>query len=104
MPTLEAYPTPADQERRLREEGGFEQVRCRTMDRIWERWVSEGEKRRVDEVEGGLDEVEEWVLLAGHYVVAWGWKGGKMDLDVEERGGDGGRGGGEQGGDGDINL
>ncbi|KAL2263176.1 hypothetical protein VTK26DRAFT_7927 [Humicola hyalothermophila] len=95
MPTVEAYPTAADQERRLRDEGGFEAVRCETVDGIWERWVSEREKRRVDEVEGGLDEVEEWRLLAGHYVVAWGWKGRRMDLDVA--GGVGGEGRGRDG-------
>ncbi|GAB1319078.1 carboxy methyl transferase for protein phosphatase 2A [Madurella fahalii] len=93
MPTLEAYPTVADQTRRLREEAGFEQVRCETVDAIWERWVSEGEKERVDRLEGGLDEVEEWRLLAGHYVVAWGWRGGAgVDLEVDEGGGGGGGG------------
>ncbi|KAK4099662.1 leucine carboxyl methyltransferase, partial [Parathielavia hyrcaniae] len=82
MPTLEAYPTPADQERRLRA-AGFDEARCRTVDAIWEGWVGEGEKERVDLLEGGLDEVEEWRLLAGHYVVVWGWRGGGgMDLDV----------------------
>ncbi|KAH6631978.1 S-adenosyl-L-methionine-dependent methyltransferase [Chaetomium tenue] len=89
MPTLEAYPTPADQERRLRE-AGFAEVRSRSVDGIWEGWVGEGEKERVDLVEGGLDEVEEWRLLAGHYIVAWGWRGGKGDLDVEGGGAGGG--------------
>ena len=91
MPTLEAYPTAADQERRLREVG-FEEVRSRSVDGIWEGWVGEAEKERVDEVEGGLDEVEEWRLLAGHYIVAWGWRGGKGDLDVEGGRGVGGGG------------
>ncbi|KAK4237759.1 S-adenosyl-L-methionine-dependent methyltransferase, partial [Achaetomium macrosporum] len=83
MPTLEAYPTPADQERRLREAGFDRGVRTRTVDQIWEDpgWVSERERERVDSLEGGLDEVEEWRLLAGHYVVAWGWRGRKGDLD-----------------------
>ncbi|KAK4157261.1 S-adenosyl-L-methionine-dependent methyltransferase [Chaetomidium leptoderma] len=79
MPTLDVYPTAADQERRLRE-AGF--VRSESVDGIWEGWVSEAEKERVDGLEGGLDEVEEWRLLAGHYIVAWGWRGGKGDLDV----------------------
>ncbi|KXX83438.1 Leucine carboxyl methyltransferase 1 [Madurella mycetomatis] len=87
MPTLEAYPTVADQARRLRE-AGFEHVRCETVDGIWEGWVSQGEKERVDGLEGGLDEVEEWRLLAGHYVVAWGWRGkGGVDLEVDGEGG-----------------
>ncbi|KAK4041181.1 S-adenosyl-L-methionine-dependent methyltransferase [Parachaetomium inaequale] len=85
MPTLDVYPTAADQERRLRE-AGFDEVRCRSVDGIWEGWVGEGEKERVDSLEGGLDEVEEWRLLAGHYVVAWGWRGGRGDLDVGEGG------------------
>ncbi|KAH8894072.1 leucine carboxyl methyltransferase [Thozetella sp. PMI_491] len=73
MPTLETFKEPADQETRLRE-AGFEAVRAMTVDQIWERWVHQDEKERVDGLEG-LDEVEEWKLLAGHYVVAWGWKG-----------------------------
>ncbi|KAK4140636.1 S-adenosyl-L-methionine-dependent methyltransferase [Dichotomopilus funicola] len=81
MPTLEAFPTPADQEARLRG-AGFTATRSRTVDGIWDRWVDEAEKERVDGLEGGLDEVEEWRLLAGHYIVAWGWRGEKADLEV----------------------
>ncbi|KAL2200670.1 S-adenosyl-L-methionine-dependent methyltransferase [Corynascus similis CBS 632.67] len=81
MPTLDAYPTAADQERRLHE-AGFERARTRSVDRVWEEWVSELEKERVESLEGGLDEVEEWHLLAGHYIVAWGWRGGGGDLEV----------------------
>ena len=75
MPTLEVYPTPADQETRLRG-AGFDEVRSRTVDQIWEGWTTPAERERVDALEGGLDEIEEWRLLAGHYVVAWGWRGG----------------------------
>lgn len=77
MPTLEVYKQPKDQEGRLRE-AGFKEVRQKTVDSIWGRWVSEGEKERVDGLEG-LDEVEEWQLLAGHYIVAWGWKGPRLE-------------------------
>lgn len=73
MPTLDAYKEPADQEQRLRD-AGFEQVKAMTVEHIWDTWVSEEEKERVDGLEG-LDEVEEWKLLAAHYVVAWGWRG-----------------------------
>ncbi len=73
MPTLEVFKQPVDQETRLRE-AGFETVRTMPVDEIWERWVSQDEKERVDGLEG-LDEVEEWKLLASHYIVAWGWKG-----------------------------
>ena len=73
MPTLEEFREPKDQESRLRT-AGFESVRQMTVDQIWEQWVSRAEKERVHELEG-LDEVEEWRMLAGHYIVAWGWKG-----------------------------
>ena len=90
MPTVAAYPTAAAQERRLREECGLAEARCETVDAIWDGWVGPAEKARVDSLEGGLDEVEEWRLLAGHYVVAWGWRGGGgMDLEVAKPGGRG---------------
>lgn len=79
MPTLEIYRRPTDQEVRLRE-AGFNEVRQMTVDDIWERWIHEDEKERVDSLEG-LDEVEEWKLLAGHYIVAWGWKGDGFKLN-----------------------
>lgn len=73
MPTLEIYKEPKDQEARLRE-AGFVAVAQKTVDKLWERWVSLNEKERLDGLEG-LDEVEEWLLLAAHYIVAWGWRG-----------------------------
>jgi len=78
MPTLEVYKLPSDQAQRL-VDAGFEKVEQMTVDRIWERWVSPDEKERVDSLEG-LDEVEEWLLLAGHYIVAWGWRADKFTL------------------------
>lgn len=73
MPTLEVYPEAGDQEKRLRD-AGFEIVRHMTIDDIWETWVAPEEKDRLSGVEV-LDEVEEWKLLASHYVVVWGSKG-----------------------------
>ncbi|TLS28701.1 hypothetical protein PpBr36_01274 [Pyricularia pennisetigena] len=73
MPTLSIYRQPADQDTRLRD-AGFENARHMTVNDIWSQWVAPEEKERVDRLEG-LDEVEEWELLAGHYVVAWGWRG-----------------------------
>ncbi|KAL0944354.1 leucine carboxyl methyltransferase superfamily [Colletotrichum truncatum] len=78
MPTLESYKLPQDQEQRLRD-AGFEHVNALTVERIWERWVPSEEKERVDRLEG-LDEVEEWKLLADHYIVAWGWRGSGFEL------------------------
>lgn len=77
MPTLDTYRTPQDQEKRLRE-AGFETVRQMTIQEIWKSWVPKGEKERLDELEG-LDEVEEWELLAGHYIVVWGCRGRGFD-------------------------
>lgn len=77
MPTLEDYKDPRDQEERLRQ-AGFTMVEQKTVDKLWERWVSTGEKGRLDNLEG-LDEVEEWHLLAAHYIVAWGCRGKGFD-------------------------
>ena len=41
---------------------------------LWDKGVDEEEKERVAGLEM-VDEVEEWELLAGHYCVAWGWRG-----------------------------
>ncbi|KAK2046496.1 leucine carboxyl methyltransferase [Colletotrichum somersetense] len=79
MPTLESYKLPQDQTQRLRD-AGFEHANTLTVERIWEKWVPAEEKERVDRLEG-LDEVEEWKLLADHYIVAWGWRGVGFALD-----------------------
>lgn len=49
---------------------------------LWDKGVEEKEKERVAGLEM-VDEVEEWELLAGHYCVAWGWKGGPEDDEWE---------------------
>jgi len=69
MPTLREYQTPGDQEARL-EQAGFNVSRAFTVKDIWKNWIPGDEKQRVDSLEG-LDEVEEWELLADHYVVVW---------------------------------
>ncbi|KAI0508432.1 leucine carboxyl methyltransferase [Xylaria bambusicola] len=77
MPTLEKFTSTNEQEARLRD-AGFSSVHSLTIERIWEDWVSSEEKERVDALEG-LDEVEEWNLLADHYSVSWGWRGITLD-------------------------
>lgn len=84
MPTVARYLTLHDQERRLRE-GGFERAGAISVDGVWMEWVQGEEKRRVDLLEG-LDEVEEWTLLAGHYAVVWGWRGVGFEGWEEYRG------------------
>jgi len=74
MPTVREYITLDDQRRRLKEGGLFEETEAVSIEDVWENWVGGEEKRRVDGLEG-LDEVEEWRLLARHYAVVWGWKG-----------------------------
>lgn len=89
MPTLSVYPSGKDQEQRL-SQAGFELVRHVTVERIWSTWVKPEERERVDDLEG-LDEVEEWQLLADHYVVVWGSKGdgfGAWDAVDGGQGGD----------------
>ncbi|KAK0391027.1 hypothetical protein NLU13_0529 [Sarocladium strictum] len=75
MPTLQQYPEPEDQRQRLKT-AGFKTAKAMTIEDIWDKWVASEEKERLDRVEG-LDEVEEWKLLAAHYIVAWGstWEG-----------------------------
>ncbi|KAI0889121.1 leucine carboxyl methyltransferase [Annulohypoxylon maeteangense] len=73
MPTLDAYQDSAKQQSRLKD-AGFDSVKSSTIGDIWRRWIAEGEKERVDGLEG-LDEVEEWNLLADHYIVSRGWRG-----------------------------
>ncbi|KAF2971392.1 hypothetical protein GQX73_g2181 [Xylaria multiplex] len=77
MPTLEEYPDTSKQEARLRD-AGFDSVHSLTIERIWEDWVSPEEKERLDNLEG-LDEVEEWSLLADHYSISCGWRGIGLD-------------------------
>lgn len=72
MPSLERYRNPRGQEERLRA-AGFETVGHATVKDAWEAWVDSQEKARLDALEG-LDEIEEWQLLAAHYVLAWGAK------------------------------
>jgi [phosphatase 2A protein]-leucine-carboxy methyltransferase len=78
MPTIQRYKTLEDQKERLAEfgfrgSGGGGNI-AETIEDIWETWIDEQERERVNNLEG-LDEVEEWQMLARHYCVAWGWRG-----------------------------
>ncbi|KAH8656035.1 S-adenosyl-L-methionine-dependent methyltransferase [Tricladium varicosporioides] len=77
MPTLRAFRTLEDQKQRLSELGFRDNnsgQEAESIERIWENWISSDEKERVNGLEG-LDEVEEWQMLARHYAVVWGWRG-----------------------------
>ncbi|KAA8571908.1 hypothetical protein EYC84_001857 [Monilinia fructicola] len=82
MPTVQKYKTLKDQKDRLAGlgfstmEGGTNAI---SIQDVWENWVSDRERERLDRLEG-LDEVEEWLLLARHYSVVWGWS---ADLGFE---------------------
>lgn len=80
LQTLNAHHSLAAQKERLskhgfgsmagKESGGAEAA---DIDFIWQTWIEEAEKERVEGLEW-MDEVEEWRLLARHYCVAWGWR------------------------------
>lgn len=79
MPSLNMYKTLSDQKERLanlglKNDGALGGCEAETVEKIWNRWIPAAEKERVDGLEG-LDEVEEWQMLARHYAVAWGWRG-----------------------------
>ncbi|ORY62906.1 S-adenosyl-L-methionine-dependent methyltransferase [Pseudomassariella vexata] len=69
MPTLQVYKDQSHQKARL-VEAGFDVVRNLTIAEAWRSWVLPEEKERVNDLEG-LDEVEEWGLLAGHYLMMY---------------------------------
>jgi [phosphatase 2A protein]-leucine-carboxy methyltransferase len=77
LPTLEKYADLKEQRERL-EQAGFATngggAEAADVDFIWQEWVDEKEKERIDGLEW-MDEVEEFVLLGKHYCVAWGWRG-----------------------------
>ena len=78
LQTLKKYSSLFRQKQRLQVAGFQSGQRAADVDYLWERWISEGEKERVNGLEM-LDEMEEWRLLAQHYCVAWGWRDGDGD-------------------------
>lgn len=82
LQTLEKYAGLKEQEARLRYFGFGKDARDGSVavdiDFVWRKWINEKEKQRVEGLEW-MDEVEEFVLLAKHYCIAWGWKGFEDD-------------------------
>ena len=78
LQTLNTHATLGAMRKRL-EAHGFGQdagggIGAADVDFIWQSWVNEQEKERVEALEW-MDEVEEWKLLMQHYCVVWGWRG-----------------------------
>jgi [phosphatase 2A protein]-leucine-carboxy methyltransferase len=92
LQTLQKFENLAAQRSRLKSYGLAASQNAADTEYIWRRWVSEEEKVRVANCEM-LDEIEEWVLLARHYCVVWGFRepeGGGVfeeawaDLDAQQ--------------------
>ncbi|KAI5797660.1 S-adenosyl-L-methionine-dependent methyltransferase [Geopyxis carbonaria] len=76
LKTLKRYSSRERQRERLRVLGFGGGQEAADVEWLWENWVTREERGRIAGLEM-VDEVEEWVLLARHYCVAWGWRGGK---------------------------
>ncbi|KAJ9601924.1 carboxy methyl transferase for protein phosphatase 2A [Cladophialophora chaetospira] len=90
LQTLEKYHDPVQQTARLNSYGfGPRQLQsgddglAADIDFVWRRWISAHEKERVEGLEW-MDEVEEFVLLAKHYCIAWGWRGFALESPWED--------------------
>ncbi|KAI0202468.1 leucine carboxyl methyltransferase [Astrocystis sublimbata] len=79
LPTLKEYPTCHTQVDRLRA-AGFSQQKSQNIRSVWDTWIDDDEKERVEQQEM-LDELEEWNILAEHYAVTWGWTRGGIPLN-----------------------
>jgi hypothetical protein len=73
MPCLQVYCSIDAQMQRLLDLGFTQQRFAAHVDWLWDNWVDGAEKARINTREM-LDEVEEWKLLASHYLVVWGSK------------------------------
>ena len=77
LQTLKRYGSLEAQAARMKSYG-LEGTGGASVKNLWDKGVEGNEKERVAGLEM-VDEVEEWELLAGHYCVAWGWRGGPED-------------------------
>lgn len=73
MPTLEVYGSLEAQKQRLQRAGFNDCQEAADIEWLWRKWIRRSEKERLDRIET-LDEVEEWELLAKHYLIAWAFR------------------------------
>ena len=78
LQTLKRYGSLEAQAARMKSYG-LEGTGGASVKNLWDKGVEEKEKDRVAALEM-VDEVEEWELLAEHYCVAWGWRGGPEEV------------------------
>lgn len=71
LQTIEKYADPQLQRQRLVDCNFTAKVADTEF--IWSSWIADSEKERIDKLEW-MDEIEEFVLLARHYCLAWGWR------------------------------
>jgi [phosphatase 2A protein]-leucine-carboxy methyltransferase len=90
LQTLEKYAGLDEQRARLQTYGfgGRDDIleagaRAVDINFIWQHWVPTEEKERVEGLEW-MDEVEEFVLLAQHYCISWGWRAFEKDFSWKE--------------------
>ncbi|KAK5069728.1 carboxy methyl transferase for protein phosphatase 2A [Lithohypha guttulata] len=71
LQTIEKYFDLDKQRQRLHDHN----LEARALDtnELWQHWASQEEKDRIERLEW-MDEIEEFVLLAKHYCIAWGWR------------------------------
>ncbi|KIW05598.1 uncharacterized protein PV09_03470 [Verruconis gallopava] len=78
LQTIQKYATLDAQKLRLQASGFVTGQQAADVDFLFNHWLSDEEKERIGRCEM-LDELEEWVLLAQHYCIAWGWREGTND-------------------------
>jgi [phosphatase 2A protein]-leucine-carboxy methyltransferase len=73
LQTLQKFENLVAQQSRLKNAGFTSSQHAADVNFIWDQWVDAEEKERVARCEM-LDEIEEWILLAKHYCIVWGWR------------------------------
>ena len=71
LQTIEKYADLHSQQQRLIDRDFT--AKAADTEFIWSNWIADSEKERIDKLEW-MDEVEEFVLLARHYCIAWAWR------------------------------